>query len=225
MNMKEAAILFDLDGTLVDSLPDLARALGVLLGEAGAPPLAAEEVRRMVGDGAGPLVARALAARGLPPDADGTRLARFLEIYEAAPALLTRPYPGVRATLKRLRRAGRKLGIVTNKPERATRLLLEELALLPCFESIVGGGTTPWKKPDPRPVRAALEALGAEQAVFVGDSENDAAAAHAAGLPLVLVRYGYARGPVETLGAAALLDAFAELPAALAGLRAAAPSS
>jgi phosphoglycolate phosphatase len=213
--MKRAALLFDLDGTLVDSLPDLARALSALLAELGAPPLTPAEVAPMVGDGVGPLVARGLAARGLPPDPDGARLARFLALYEAAPALLTRPYPGVPETLARLRRNGWLLGLVTNKPERATRLLLAELALAAFFETIVGGDTMPWRKPDKRPLLAALAALGAEDGIFVGDSDVDAAAAHAAGLPLVLLRHGYARRPVETLGAAALIDRFDELPAVL----------
>jgi phosphoglycolate phosphatase len=213
--MKGAAVLFDLDGTLVDSVPDLARALGALLAELGEAPLAPQEVAPMVGDGAGPLVERALAARGLEPDASGARLARFLALYEAAPAALTRPYEGVPETLGALRREGWRLGLVTNKPERATRLLLEALGLAGFFEAVVGGDTTPWKKPDPRPLAAALGAMGAASAVFVGDNENDAAAAHAAGLPLVLVRHGYSRLPVETLGAAALLDRFDALPVAL----------
>jgi phosphoglycolate phosphatase len=217
--MKRAALLFDLDGTLVDSVPDLTRALSALLAELGAAPLTAAEVVPMVGDGVGPLVARALAARSLPPDANGVRVERFLALYEAAPATLTRPYPGVPETLSRLGRDGWRLGLVTNKPERATRLLLTQLALAPFFETVIGGDTTPWKKPDKRPLLAALEALGAEGGIFVGDNENDAAAAHEAGLPLVLLRYGYARRPVETLGAAALLDRFDELPAALAGLQ------
>lgn len=217
--MKKAALLFDLDGTLVDSIPDLTRALASLLTELGATPLTPGEVVPMVGDGVGPLVARALAARSLAPDADGTLMARFLALYETAPALLTRPYPGVPETLVRLGRDGWRLGLVTNKPERATRLILGQLALAPLFEAIVGGDTTPWKKPDKRPLLAALEALGTSEGIFVGDNENDAAAAHGAGLPLVLLRHGYARRPVETLGAAALLDRFDELPSVLLRLR------
>jgi phosphoglycolate phosphatase len=213
--MKKPALLFDLDGTLVDSVPDLTRALSALLAELGAAPLTPAEVMPMIGDGVGPLVARALVARRLPPDPNGALLERFLALYEAAPALLTRPYPGVPETLARLGREGWRLGLVTNKPERATRLLLARLALAPFFETIVGGDTTPWKKPDKRPLLAALEALGAAAGIFIGDNENDAAAAHEAGLPLVLLRHGYARRPVETLGAAALLDHFDELPAAL----------
>jgi phosphoglycolate phosphatase len=218
--MKRPALLFDLDGTLVDSVPDLARALGTLLAEQGAAPLAPEEIVPMVGDGAGPLVARALAARGLVPDASGALLARFLALYEAAPAELTRPYEGVPETLASLRGDGWRLGLVTNKPERATRLVLAALGLAGCFAVIIGGDTTPWKKPDPRPLLAALDALGAAGGIFVGDNENDAAAAHAAGLPLVLLRHGYARRPVETLGAAALIDRFDALPAALRRLEA-----
>jgi phosphoglycolate phosphatase len=213
--MKKAALLFDLDGTLVDSVPDLARTLSALVAEYGAAPFTPAEVVPMVGDGVGPLVARGLAARNLPPEEDGAQLARYLALYEAAPTLLTSPYPGVPETLARLRDEGWPLGIVTNKPERATRLVLEALALAPFFPAVVGGDTMPWKKPDRRPVIAALEALGAAEGVFIGDSENDVAAAQAAGLPCILLRYGYARRPVETLGAAALLDRFDALPAAL----------
>jgi phosphoglycolate phosphatase len=213
--MKKSALLFDLDGTLVDSVPDLARVLSALVAPYGAAPFTPAEVAPMVGDGVGALVARGLAARGLPPDENGAQAARYLALYEAAPVLLSRPYPGVPETLRRLRDEGWALGIVTNKPERATRLVLDALALAAFFSSIVGGDTTRWKKPDRRPVLAALEALGAADGIFVGDSENDAAAAQEAGLPCILLRYGYARRPVETLGAAALLDRFDELPAAL----------
>src|SRR5690242_6943562 len=216
--MKKAALLFDLDGTLVDSVPDLARILSALVAEYGAARFAPAEVAPMVGDGVAPLVRRGLAARGLPPDDNGELVARYLALYEAAPALLTRPYPGVPETLARLRSEGWPLGIVTNKAERVTRLVLETLGLAPFFPVVVGGDTTPWKKPDRRPLLAALAALGAAEGIFVGDSENDAAAAHEAGLPCLLLRYGYARRPIETLGAAALLERFDELPAALRAL-------
>ena len=213
--MKKAALLFDLDGTLVDSVPDLARILSALVAEYGAAPFTPAEVAPMVGDGIGPLVRRGLASRELPPDDNGAQVARYLALYEAAPVLLTRPYPDVPETLARLRDEGWPLGIVTNKPERVTRLVLETLALAPFFPAVVGGDTTPWKKPDGRPLLAALEALGATEGIFVGDGENDAAAAHEARLPCILLRYGYARRPIETLGAAAILERFDELPAAV----------
>src|SRR6516162_5254563 len=118
--MKRTALLLDLDGTLVDSVGDLQAALNQCLGELGASPLSLAAVRRMIGDGARPLVERGLAAHGLAPTLLEATLARFLTLYEAAPAQLTRPYPGVPETLERLRRAGCRLAICTNKPQAAS---------------------------------------------------------------------------------------------------------
>jgi phosphoglycolate phosphatase len=211
--MKRDALVFDLDGTLVDSVPDLQAAVNAVLRELGRAPLSAEAVRGMVGDGTAMLVARALAASGgeLPP---GPPHERFLELYEAAPAARTRPYPGVPATLAALRRAGCRLAVCTNKPQRATEGVLEALGLASLFDAVLGGDALPVRKPDPAHVLAALAALGAGPArgVMIGDGENDAAAGRAAGLPVVLMTYGYAHAPLDELGADALLDRFADLP-------------
>ena len=217
--MKRTALVFDLDGTLVDSVPDLAAAVNAALAEQGAAPLGEAEVQRMVGDGAAALASRALAARGLPSD-DPDFLARFLACYEAAPTARTRPYAGVVDTLAALQAAGCRLAVCTNKPSAATRLVLAGLGLDRFFGAVLGGDSTPWKKPDGRHLLAAVEALGARprEAAMIGDNENDAAAAKAAGIPLVLVTYGYARVPVETLAADRLISRFADLGAALASL-------
>ncbi len=216
-----AAIVFDLDGTLIDSLPDIAAATHRLLQAEGRAPLAADEVRPMIGDGAGMLVERAFAARGgLPGPSVEPYLARFLAEYEPRAAELTRPFPGVAETLARLRAAGCRLGLATNKPSGATAEVLASFGLAGLFAAVVGGDDAPALKPDPRHVTAVLDLLGvpASQAAFVGDSPNDIAAAHAAGLPCVLVSFGYTRVPVRELGAEAVIDHFADLPAALAAI-------
>ena len=210
-------LVFDLDGTLVDSVPDLWATLNEMLRERGRRPLSAPQVKRMVGDGAPALVARALAASGAEPAEAARALPRFLEIYEASAARLTRPYPGVRATLMTLRRRGYRTAICTNKPQRATIAVLQGLDLMPLFDGIAGGDRFAVKKPDPGHLLRLMAELGGapEAAAMIGDNENDAAAAHAAAVPFVLMRYGYARVDPETLAADALLDHFADLPRAL----------
>jgi phosphoglycolate phosphatase len=212
-------IIFDLDGTLIDSAGDLCVALNALLAEFGRAPLTLSAVRPMIGDGVGMLVDRGLAARpGAPVDRDRA-VARFLEIYRGAPAARTTLYPGVAETLGRLAQSGATLALCTNKPEAITRVVLGALGLDGFFSRIVGGDTLPWRKPDPRPLTTIVEACGAtaEAVLFVGDSEVDAAAAAAAGIPFVLMTYGYHRSPVATIACRAALDHFADLiPLAMA---------
>jgi phosphoglycolate phosphatase len=215
--MGHFLLVFDLDGTLVDSAPDLRAALNEMLRERGRPPLTLGQVRDMIGDGAPALVARALAASRAEPGEAASALPRFLQLYEADATRLTRPYPAVPETLASLRRCGYRTAICTNKPQHATFAVLEGLGLLPLFDEVAGGDRFPVKKPDPGHLLGLIGVVGAraEAAAMIGDSENDAAAARAAGLPLVLMRYGYARAELETLAADALLDDFADLPAAL----------
>ncbi len=210
-------LVFDLDGTLVDSAPDLREALNQMLRERGRPPLALPQVRRMIGDGVPALVRRALAASGADPSESVTALPRFLALYEPNAARLTRAYPGVRQTLAALRRQGYRTAVCTNKPQRASLAVLEGLGLLAFFDAVAGGDRFTVRKPDPGHLLGLIDELDAapRAAAMIGDNENDAAAAHAAGLPLLLMRYGYARTDPESLGAAALLDRFADLPGAL----------
>jgi phosphoglycolate phosphatase len=215
--MRQFLLVFDLDGTLIDSAPDLRAALNEMLRERGHAPLSLPQVRRMVGDGASALVARALEASGIGPVRAASALPRFLQLYEAGAVRLTRPYPGVPQTLAVLRQRGYRTAICTNKPQHATHTVLDGLGLSPLFDGVAGGDRFAVKKPDPGHLSGLIDSLGAraEAAAMVGDSEIDAAAAHAAGLPLVLMRYGYARGDPEALAADALLDDFADLPATL----------
>jgi phosphoglycolate phosphatase len=215
--MGRFLLVFDLDGTLVDTVPDLHAALNEMLRERGHQPLSPQQVKPMIGDGVPTLVARALAASAGDPAEAALALPRFLEIYEANAARLSRAYPGVPETLRALRRRGYATAVCTNKPQRATIAVLQGLDLLPLFDAIAGGDRFPVRKPDPGHLLGLIGELGArvEESAMIGDNENDAAAARAAGLPLVLMRYGYARVDPETLGADALLDHFAELPQAL----------
>lgn len=212
------AVVFDLDGTLIDSGPDLARLLNIVLAEYGRSEVGLERVRGFVGDGIAKLVERGFEATGGSTETERRAATdRFLGLYEAEPALLTRPYPGVARTLQRLRDDGRRLAVCTNKAERVTHAVLRALELDRFFGAVVGGDSLAVRKPDPAPLRAAIEGVGGEAAssVMVGDNEHDAATAKAAGVSCVLVTYGYARAPLASLPAAALVDRFDELPGVL----------
>ncbi len=213
------AVLFDLDGTLVDSAPDLRLVLERLLGEEELPAPDLAAVRNMIGEGARVLVERALVAAGVAPDETYTaRLhSRFLDLYAAQPCRDTVLFDGARGVLDWLRAGGTALGLCTNKPQRPTELLLDALGLREAFGAVIGGDALPWRKPDPRHALAALERLGAVpgRAVLVGDSRIDVATARAAGLPCVLVSFGYSDAPADQLGADAVIDRLDQLPAVL----------
>jgi len=217
--MHRCLLVFDLDGTLVDSVPDLRAALNEMLRERGRPPLSLPQVKRLIGDGAPAMVARALGASAADPAEPGA-LARFLEIYEADAVRLTRPYPDVRETLIALRRRGYRTAICTNKPQRATIAVIEGLGLLPLFDAVAGGDRFPVRKPDPGHLLRLINEIGGSVAAtaMIGDNENDAAAARAAGVRLILMTYGYARVDPRSLAADALLEHFSELPQALESL-------
>jgi phosphoglycolate phosphatase len=219
---KFKAVVFDLDGTLVDSAPDLANALNALLAEERRRPVALDDVKAMIGDGAAKLVERAFAATGEAPDdgIDGLT-ARFLGHYEGHATDLTRPYPGVRETLDRLKADGLVLAVCSNKPEGPTREVLRDLDLDGYFAAVVGGDTIPGvRKPDPRMLQAVLDAVRVppNAAAMVGDNANDVAVARALGVPVILRADGYTRVPAAELGADAIIDHFAELPDVLARL-------
>ncbi len=216
--MRRNHLLLDLDGTLVDSLPDLAQALNLQLAEQGLKRLELAQVRLMIGDGAQKLVERAFAAAGQVglPDIERA-VARFIELYEESPAQRTTVYPGVAETLGELRGLGMKLAVVTNKPQNATLQVLEGLGLKDLFDAVVGAGPSLALKPDPAPLKAALAQMGSTdaQALMVGDNANDVAAAKALGIPVIAVAYGYARVSPGKLGADLLIENFDDLPSAL----------
>jgi len=216
------AIVFDLDGTLIDSAPDLRTALNRLLAEHQRRPLSLAEVTVMIGDGAAKLVERAFAATGDAAGDDPASLtAAFLALYEGNTAVETRAYPGVPETLSALRDDGIALGICTNKPEAPTREILRDLGLDGAFSAVYGGDTMAGvRKPDPRLLLAVVDSLGARPAesVMVGDNANDVGAARAAGLPVILRAGGYTAIPAERLGADAVIAGFDELRGALEGL-------
>ena len=218
--MSPSALLFDLDGTLVDSVPDLAAAVNALLAEHGRPPLDRPAVAGMVGDGTGKLVERALAATGGVDMPLSAAVDRFLALYEAVPVKLTRPYPDVPAVLERLGREGYRLALCTNKPERVTHAVLEGLGLDRFFPLALGGDSLPLRKPDPAPLLFALERLGVgpAAAAMVGDHRNDVLAAKAAGMPAIFARYGYGLDSLGELRPEAVIDHFADLPAVLRAL-------
>jgi phosphoglycolate phosphatase len=210
-------LLFDLDGTLIDSVPDLTNALNEVLRERGYAPLVSDEVKPMVGDGVPVLVTRAFAARGGSAKEAQELLPHYIAIYEANATRLTRPYPGVPETLAELRRRGYRTAICTNKLQRATMRVLRGLELDDLFDGVAGGDRYAVRKPDAGHLLELIREIGGsvERAAMIGDSENDAAAGHAAGLPVLLMRYGYARAAPASLGPAAVVDHFAELPQAL----------
>ena len=211
--MAIKAVLFDLDGTLVDSAHDLTHALNRLLAEQGLGALSVEEVKGMIGDGAGMLVERGLAAKGGDPAEAPALVPRFLELYEGNAARLTRPYPGVEEMLRALGERGMPLAVVTNKPYAASCEILEALDLVRFFATVVGGDSRPERKPHPAPLLWAAERLGISpgEALMVGDNHHDVSAARAAGMTAVAVTWGYSHVPHEELGADRLISSFDEL--------------
>lgn len=209
------AVIFDLDGTLVDSAPDLLAAMNLLLRERGVEPLDLATLRSFVGNGVPTLVQRAFAARGLPCEG-AERLAAvqtFHAHYDADPTAHAQLYPGVRGVLDRLSREGTPMGLCTNKYEKGAQLVLEGLGLAPYFGAVIGGDTLPVLKPDPAPLRLCAERLGVapEAVIYIGDSEVDAATAQAAGVEFWLFTGGYRRTPAADIPAAWRFDAFADL--------------
>lgn len=205
------AVIFDLDGTLVDSAPDIHAGVNALLAGEGVAPLPFATVRGFIGGGVGVLMTRVIAATGLPAARHADLCARFIALYEHDPGGLTRPYDGVEAALDAL--SGLPLGLCTNKPEGPTRALLAHLGWSGRFSVLVGGDTLTVRKPDPAPLALAIERIGGGPVLFVGDSEVDAETAHRAGVPLLLFSGGYRSTPVAELPHRAAFDHWRDMPA------------
>lgn len=206
--------VFDLDGTLVDSAPDIHAALDRLMVHRRLPSFARAEVVGMIGDGVRVLLERAFAARGLVLDEDG--FAHFMADYKANAAVLTRPFDGIPELLRGLGDAGWRLAVCTNKPVAAARVLLSGLGLDHHFSALGGGDSFPMRKPDPGHLRATLAAAGvnAEGAVMIGDHANDMLAARGAGVRAIFAGWGY--GPQSMAGDAPIAVDVAAVRALLA---------
>lgn len=209
------AIVFDLDGTLIDSAPDLRAAANKMLASEGRGPLDLPTIISFIGNGLPKLVERAMRARDLPMERHAELCARTLAFYNAESTARTVPYPGLIAALEGLRGNGFALGVCTNKPEAPARDILDQLGMAPYFDAVIGGDTLAVKKPDPAPLRAAFEALG-RGGLYVGDSEVDAETAQRAGVPFLLFTEGYRKTPVEALPHLARFDHFDALPGLVA---------
>ena len=216
------ALIFDLDGTLVDSAPDLLGATNAVLAARGRPAIEPSTLRHMVGFGAQRLIAQAMEATGTAAAAEDmpalTQI--FLDHYRDHLADFSRPFAGVEATLAILKGQGARLGVLTNKPQALTAPLLERLGMIDYFTAIYGAGRKDYTKPDPRLFHDVVQDLFAEKggggrAIMIGDSITDLETARAASVPCVLMSYGYTPVPVRELDADLVLDDFAELPAAL----------
>lgn len=212
-------IVFDLDGTLVDSAPDLTAALNVALADAGRPAVDPATVRHLVGHGARALIERGLALSGGGAEAEVARaLPVFLAHYTAHIADGTRPYPGCEAALGRLAARGSTLAICTNKPVALATALVAALGWSGRFAAILGGDSLAVRKPDPAHLLATIAAAGGDPraTVYVGDTSVDVAAARAAGVSVIVCAFGFADRPAAELEADAVIADFAGLDAAIA---------
>ena len=206
-------VLFDLDGTLVDSASDIAAAVNRLLAELGHEQVDEATVRSWIGDGARQLITQALRHAGDLQDVDAV-MPRFMRHYADCLLLDPRLYPGVEATLSALRANGVRMAVCTNKPAQFVPPLLEALGIAAYFDAVLGAGDLPERKPHPLPLLHLAEGFGVDigQCLMVGDSGADAGAANAAGAPLVLVSYGYRREfDLHGCGALAVIDRFDQL--------------
>ena len=209
-----AGYLFDLDGTLIDTAPDLTRALNHALAAFGHAPVRVAQARNWVGQGAKASLLRALAHFDAPTDNVDAMLDSFLDHYRRHIADFSAPFPGVEEALQALADRGAKLAVVTNKQEELTNRLLAEIDFAHHFHAVVGGDSTAHPKPAAEPALAACAALQVPptDALFVGDSQADVGCARAAGCAVVCVAYGYRQGlAAADLGADAVIESFREL--------------
>lgn len=212
------AIIFDLDGTLIDSAPDIHAAVNRVMSDIQAPLFEFPQIKSFIGNGVPVLMQRVMAARDLDGADHATLTASFLDYYEADATTLTRPYPNAVEALKALKAQGHPLAICTNKPEGPTRSILAEFALSDLFETVIGGDTLAQKKPDPAPLQRAMADLGNGPAIFVGDSEVDAETAQRAGVPFALFTEGYRKSQLQDMPHGASFSDFADLQGALSAL-------
>ena len=213
--MASLTVVFDLDGTLVETAPDLCDTLNIVLERAGLPAVPYADARTMVGAGARVMIERGVVAAGqvaTPAEIDAM-FAHFIDHYGANIAVRSHPFPGLESALDRLSERGCTLAVCTNKLEGLARLLLDALALTPRFAAIAGQDTFGMPKPDPTVLHRTIAAAGGDpgRAVMIGDSETDILTARAAGVPVVAVDFGYTDVPVSTLGPDRVISHFDDL--------------
>jgi len=217
------AILFDLDGTLIDSAPDIAAAVNELLSGDGLPAVSVDAVRGMIGNGVRKLVERAYASLGRQLEGDGLNAAtdRMMGIYGKHLTRHTVAMPGALELILSYHQAGVRIGVVTNKPEAFTHEILKHFGIDGQVDVVVGGDTGPARKPEPDMLHHALSVMGVSvsRALMVGDSPADIGAARAANVASVAVHGGYTTVPAEELGADRVISSLLELPAAIEALR------
>jgi phosphoglycolate phosphatase len=215
-------IVFDLDGTLVDTAPDLIDTLTFIMLQEGLPALPFAAARKLIGGGARAMIERALAAEGRTCSAaELDRLyAAFIKHYAAHIADRSRPFPQLETTLDQLAAAGHRLAVCTNKLEWLSKRLLDTLSLAERFAAICGPDTFGLQKPNPEILRLTVRRAGGEVArtIMVGDSRTDIQTARAAGVPIIAVDFGYSDVPIATLHPDRIISSFADLPAAVTGL-------
>jgi phosphoglycolate phosphatase len=220
LDLTDTTIVFDLDGTIVDTAPDLLSATNHALGLVGVAPVTLEELHPFIGRGSKAMIEAGLGFRGASVGQDESRRLHdaFLAYYADNVAVGSRPFEGVPELLVDLVGAGARLAVCTNKYEALSKLLLSELRLADRFKAIAGRDTFAVCKPDPGHLTGVIAMVGgrADRAVMVGDSEVDIATAVAAEVPSIGVTFGYTARPVAELGADAVIDHFREFPAALA---------
>lgn len=209
--------MFDLDGTLIDTAPDLIGSLNGVLVEQGLAPVALADARHLVGQGAKAMIERGFAQAGepLPPDRVPALFDRFIEIYIGRIAQDSLAFEDLDVTLDLLAQEGAALAICTNKRTDLSMALLDALDLTRRFSAVIGPDRAPAPKPDPRHLLAAIQAAGGDpaRALMVGDSISDVLAARAADVPVAVVSFGYTETPAAELGGDVLIDHFTELPA------------
>ncbi len=220
--MTAPTIVFDLDGTLIDTAPDLIDTLNVVFEREGLRPVAYDAARNLIGGGAPAMLARGLEAEGrVVPPAEFDRMVReFIAYYAGHIADRSRPFPHLIEALDTLDARGYRLAVCTNKLERLSRLLLESLGLTERFAAICGQDTFGIQKPNPDVLLRTIDAAGgdARHAVMVGDSVTDIRTARAASVPVIAVDFGYSETPVSEFGPDLLISDFDELPAAVVAL-------
>lgn len=218
-------VVYDLDGTLIDSARDMQLAVSNVLADHGLPPVTEDDLREFMGQGSKVTMGRAFAKHGRTLDdrALSAVTAEFVRYYEADPISHTTAFAGVPEVVARFDRMGLRQGVCTNKFEKPSRIILEHLKLMPPISDVAGADSFPVRKPDPRHILMLLDRMGGDprRAVMIGDSTHDAEAARAAGIPSVLVSWGYTLKPAHELGADAVIDRFDALPTALEKLAAA----